>query len=236
MIDRWEIQSNQGGDEMDSQVVLRVQFLLSCAVFALLFALAGCTAPAPWPDPQSNESPRAMAENPCPSIAGIYSNSASPNQYCSGLDVQACSTLTFYFFSRHVREAAGVSNFPTATDDWPLGSHVRIEQPAADIIRIAALDRSGPGQPRILASRELSRHKGDFTCESQNIRLAPRVNRDFTLWFGRRTNTEYLKIGTDGNELVIQSTRHYSSYIGWLIGGTMREESDSLRWQNSNSL
>ena len=64
MIDRWEIQSNQGGDEMDSQVVLRVQFLLSCAVFALLFALAGCTAPAPWPDPQSNESPRAMAENP----------------------------------------------------------------------------------------------------------------------------------------------------------------------------
>jgi hypothetical protein len=217
-------------------MISRVHFLQPCLTFALLFTFAGCIAPAPWLNPPSNESTKAMAEKLCPSIAGIYSNSANPNQYCSSLDRLACSTLTFYLFSIHVREAVGVSNIPTATDDWPLGTHVQIVQPTADIIRIFALDRSDPSQPRILALRELSRHKGDFACESQAIRLKPRVNYDFALWFGRRTNTEYIEVRIEGEELVVKSTRHYSSYIGWLIGGTMREESSMLRWQKAKSL
>jgi hypothetical protein len=146
------------------------------------------------------------------------------------MDAQACGSLSFYLFSKHVREAAGVSNFPTASDDWPAATHVRIEQPKPEVLRIVALDGSHPAPSRVLASRELVRQRGDFECEGDEIRLKPRVERDFQLWFGRRTHTEYLALRAEPDALVVSSTRQYDSYLMWMVGGTMREESDSHRW------
>ena len=189
-------------------------------VLGLLAMLAGCTAAPPFP--YGNQG----TDGACPTIAGTYGNVADPDAACTGLDASACGSLAFYFFSRHVREAAGVSNIPTPSDDWPAGRRVRIEAPAPGLLRIAAQDCDAP--PRV---RELRRDRGDFECQGGALRLRPRVQRDFLLWAGRRTLSEYLTVSGTPDALVIDSRRHYDSYILWLFGGTMRQEHDTLRWR-----
>lgn len=201
------------------------------AVTALLVAIAGCTAPAPWPASLSSVGRNAVSGNSCPRIEGTYVNVADANNSCSSIDTKACNSLTFYFFSAHVPEAAGVSNFPTLSDDWPTGTHVQIEQPAEDVLRIVSLDGSNAGRGRVLATKNLDRKSGDFECEGNTIRLKPRVQHDAQLWMGRRTNTEYLVVSSDQDSLAVQSTRHYETYILWFVGGTMREEQIGHRWQ-----
>ena len=204
----------------------------SCAALAALIALVtGCTAPAPWPVPVSPEVQRAQTGSPCPAIAGTYGNTAETDGSCSTLDAKACGSLSFYLFSSHVPEAAGVSNFPTPSDDWPSGTHVEIEQPNADVLRFISARPSQAGGAEILASRDLNRLRGDFTCDGNAIRLRPRVERDAELWMGRRTNTEYLELSSEQDALVVQSTRHYETYLLWLVGGTMREEHSRHRWE-----
>ncbi len=198
---------------------------------ALVIALAGCTAPAPWQARASSDGRDTPPRTSCPKVVGTYMNTAEASSSCSAIDAKACSSLAFYLFSAHVPEAAGVSNFPTPSDDWPAGTHVQIEQPTLDVLRIVSLDKSNAVRTQILASKDLYRSNGEFECESNIIRLRPKVQRDFQLWAGRRTNTEYLEVSGDQDALVVQSTRQYESYILWLLGGTMREEQSKLRWQ-----
>lgn len=198
---------------------------------AFLSTIAGCTVAPPWSELPSPADQNAAFGNSCPKVVGEYLNTEDAGNSCSSLDAKACSSLTFYLFSEHVPEAAGVSNFPTPSDDWPNGTHVLLEQPTADLLRIVSVDRSKVGSTKILASKELDRKSGDFECQGHTIRLKPRVHRDFLLWMGRRTNTEYLEISTNRTFLEVQSMRQYESYLMWLVGGTMREERSTHRWK-----
>jgi hypothetical protein len=198
---------------------------------ALLVAIAGCTAPVPWTASSSHEGRSAVSSHSCPHLAGTYVNAAETDSASSSIDAKACGSLTFYFFSAHVPEGAGVSNYPTPSDDWPAGTHVQVEQPTADVLRIISLDKSKAGETKILASKDLDRKNGDFECVGNTIRLRPRTQRDFQLWMGRRTNTEFLEVSSDEDALVVQSTRQYASYLLWLVGGTMREEQSRHRWK-----
>lgn len=201
------------------------------AIAVQILAITGCIAPAPWQDSPSGDARNSASRATCPKIAGTYVNAASADTPCTGLDEEACRSLTFYLFSKHVREAAGVSNYPTPSDDWPWATHVRIEQPTADELRVVALDSNSGGQPQVRTSRELHRKDGDFDCVDDVIRLRPRVEYDFLLWIGRRTRSEYLTVSADRNALAVSSHRQYEGYYMWVIGGTMREEGSNLRWE-----
>ncbi|MEY4099962.1 MAG: hypothetical protein RL300_1133 [Pseudomonadota bacterium] len=201
------------------------------AVAALVAACAGCTAPPPWPAPTSDGSESPASTTSCPGIAGTYLNAATAGSPCDVIDAKACASLTFYFFSDHVPEASGVSNFPTSPDDWPSGTHVQIEQPTVDVLRIMAERKSNAGKAEILASKELDRQRGEFECQENTIRLRPKVQHDAQLWMGRRTNKEYLTVSVNQEALVVESRRQYETYLLWFVGGTMREEQSWHRWE-----
>lgn len=202
------------------------------AAVSLCALLSACTAPAPWSDPPAKAGRSAVSPIPCPQIAGTFFDESEAGNACSALDEKACRSLSFYWFSAHVPEARGVSNFPTPSDDWPSGVLVRIEQPTVDSLRISTLGPPAAGTSPVLASRVLDRTKGDFECTGSALRLKPRVERDAQLWMGRRTNTEYLAVSIDRDVLVIDSTRHYETYLLWVVGGTMRDEKSTLRWKS----
>ncbi|OYU83028.1 MAG: hypothetical protein CFE45_26680 [Burkholderiales bacterium PBB5] len=197
---------------------------------ALLVLLGACTSPAPWPEAPAAAARPATQAPPCPSVAGLYLNASETPGACSALDARACRSLSYYLFSAHVAEAAGVSNYPTAADDWPAGSQVRIEQPTADTVRVTSLNLAASGEAVTLATRVLDRRSGAFACEGNSLRLKPRIERDAQLWAGRRTHTEYLALSLVQGQLEVHSTRHYEPYLLWMVGGTMREERSRLRW------
>ena len=168
----------------------------------------------------------------CPDLSGTYLDAAQESTGCSDRDALACNSLSFHLFSRHVREADGVSNLATPVDDWPVATHLKIEQPEPNRLRIVALGRGTGSQPMALASRELDRRRGDFSCNADVVRLKPRVEREYLLLglWGRGTRTEFMEWSADPQALTVQSMRQHDSYFFGVVGGTMRVETSRVRW------
>jgi hypothetical protein len=200
---------------------------------SLMLLLTGCMGNLPWPDAPLKESSKANSNLSvrCPVVSGVYANSTLSSGICKGVDTVACSSLAFYLLSNHVPEAEGVSNYPTPTDDWPAGAiYVVLEQPSDDIIRVTARDLTGSS----IEVRELRQRDGDFRCDADAIHLKPRVQSDFVAMLmdvRRRNNLDYrtIRVAEDAS-LSVTSNRNYSSYFWGFVGGTVREETRTLRW------
>lgn len=202
-----------------------------CLLAGAAFVLASCTSDPPWTLNAQSNGRRIVDSTDCPSVKGTYSNLAVSASGCSTLDSNACKSLTFYLFSAHVPEAVGVSNYPTPDDDWPSGTQVRIDQPSNSILRIETLIESQSVTPKVVSARELFLDRGDYECSKSTIRLRPRIERDYALWAGRRTNTDYRSVSINQGVLTIESVRQYETYVLWLLGGTMREEHSVMHWR-----
>lgn len=200
------------------------------ASLSLISCLAACAADLPWPKPNFSPSAEVAVGGVCPDVSGIYRNRALDAVQCAGIDQLACERLTFYLLSQHVPEAAGVSNYPTPSDDWSaLPLLVGVEQPSTDVLRISVGDQ--PGHLQLV--RELHAHEGDFRCTQDEIHLKPRLQSDFIaagpVW--RRHNQDDRALRRDSaRNLVLMSTRTYSSYFLGFIGGTVRNEARSVTW------
>lgn len=199
--------------------VLPIKIAVSVLAFLLLSSCLSWDSKNPYPDNWA--SPEQSQGGSCPNISGVYFDkgeyeATASGRPCGRVGSRDCESLTYAL-------TYGANIF-TSRRVWP--TRVQIEQPAPDVVEIHDIAKSDEKKQMLLLSN------GDFTCDSDGLRLSDKTTVAVLLFTNLIKNeTRTFNRASDGS--LIMNSKWRTTGHHTIMPVSMKEEG-WVRWKRSD--